>query len=122
MRVYLLRTNKTGREKILVARQLRRKQTDAESKLWAELRKIRSNNIRFRRQHPIGDYIVDFVCLKNRLIIEIDGGHHNLDEKIMRDELRAKWLANEGYRVLRFWNNDVLTNINGVIMRILEEI
>lgn len=76
---------------------------------------------RYQRQHPIGEYIVDFVCLKKKLIIEIDGGHHNLESEITKDESRTKWLESEGYRVIRFWNNDAITNIDGVITRIMQE-
>jgi len=67
----------------------------------------------FRRQHPIGRYIVDFVCLEKHLIIEIDGGQHDIERD--KDEVRTKWLVSEGYRVLRFWNNEVLTNLEGVL-------
>jgi len=108
-------------QKVVLARQLRHRQTDAEIRLWAELRKLRSNGIKYRRQHPIGNYIVDFVCLEEKLIIEVDGGQHNLESEITKDESRTKWLESEGYRVLRFWNNDVLTNIDGVITRIIQE-
>ncbi len=69
---------------------------------------------KFRRQHPIGDYIVDFVNLENKLIIEIDGGQHNQEQTREKDAQRTEWLEGEGYRILRFWNNDVLTNIEGV--------
>ncbi len=107
--------------KVLLARHFRHEQTNAEKRLWTELRKLRSNGIKYRRQHPIGDYIVDFVCLERKLVIEVDGGQHNLESKITTDKLRTEWLANEGYRILRFWNNDVLTNIDGVITRIIQE-
>jgi very-short-patch-repair endonuclease len=103
-----------------LARELRRKQTDAENLLWAGLRNLRSDGIKYRRQHPIGDYIVDFVCLEKKLIIEVDGGQHNEDREIKRDGNRTKWLENEGYRVIRLWNNDVLENLEGVIFRIRE--
>ena len=102
------------------ARDLRRKQTDAEKLLWAQLRNLRSEGMKFRRQHPIGDYIVDFVCLEKKLIIEVDGGQHNEENQQEQDEARTKWLKSEGYRVIRFWNNDVLTNIQGVFYRIQE--
>jgi type I restriction enzyme M protein len=108
-------------QQINVARQLRRRQTDAETLLWAELRKMRTQGVRYRRQHPIGDYVVDFVCFEKKLIIEVDGGQHNVESEIVKDEHRAKWLENEGYHVIRFWNNDVLTNIEGVLSRIMEE-
>jgi very-short-patch-repair endonuclease len=107
--------------KVITARLLKRGQTNAENRLWAELRKLRSNGLRFRRQHPIGEYIVDFICLEKKLIIEVDGGQHNIDSTIIKDKSRTEWLKSEGYRVLRLWNNDVLTNIEGVITRILQE-
>ena len=110
----------TGRTAINIARNLRHNETDAEKRLWAALRSIRSNGIRYRRQHPIGRYIVDFVCLEKRLIIEIDGGQHALNAD--KDNERTKWLESEGYRVIRFWNNDVLTNIEGVVFRVMEEL
>jgi very-short-patch-repair endonuclease len=109
-----------GRPAIKTARNLRHNQPDAETRLWAALRSIRPNGIRYRRQHPIGRYIVDFVCLEKRLIIEIDGGQHALNEE--KDTQRTKWLEGEGYRVLRFWNNDVLTNTEGVIFRVTEHL
>ncbi len=108
-------------QKIKAARQLRRRQTNAENLLWAELRQMRTQGVRYRRQHPIGDYIVDFVCLEKKLIIEVDGGQHNVESEIAKDEHRVKWLESEGYRVIRFWNNDVLTNIEGVVSRIIQE-
>ncbi len=104
------------RNKVHLARTLRRKQTDAELRLWTELRNLCSDGIRFRRQHPIGDYIVDFVCLEKRLIIEADGGQHN--EVI--DAQRVRWLEKEGFRVIRFWNNDIIENMEGVIFRVKE--
>lgn len=76
--------------------------------------------VKFRRQHPIGGYIVDFVSLYKKLIIEIDGGQHNEEQIKDKDEQRTRWLEGEGYRVLRFWNNDVLTNIEGVFMLVQE--
>ena len=108
------------RQKVNAARELRRKQTDAENVLWAALRSIRSDGVKYRRQHPIGDYIVDFVCLEKRLVIEVDGGQHNEDMNTEKDNERTNWLEKEGYHVIRFWNNDVLTNIEGVVYRIRE--
>ncbi len=68
---------------------------------------------RFRRQHPIGRYITDFVCLEKHLILEIDGGQHDIEKD--QDQERTNWLVTEGYSVLRFWNNDVLTNLQGAL-------
>ena len=99
---------------VKTARALRRKQTEAERALWTQLRKMRASGPRFRRQHPLGHYIVDFVCLEKKLILEIDGGHHNEDAVALHDADRTKWLENEGFRVLRFWNNEVISNLDGV--------
>jgi very-short-patch-repair endonuclease len=98
------------------ARRLRRDSTDAERRLWAVLRDRRLAGYRFRRQHPIGDYIVDFVCTKHRLIVEADGGQHADNQA---DEGRTRFLQAGGWRVLRFWNNDVLANSEGVVETIL---
>ena len=100
------------------ARGLRVGQTDAEQLLWHHLRHRRLQGWKFRRQHEIGLYIVDFVCPDAGLIVELDGGQHG--EQMIYDEARTRKLTEEGYRVLRFWNNDVLTNIEGVLEVILE--
>jgi very-short-patch-repair endonuclease len=105
-----------------LARNLRRKQTDAEKKLWSALRSRKFENSKFRRQEPIGKYIVDFVSMDRELIIELDGGQHNQQSEQEKDEARTKWLESRGFRVIRFWNNDVLLNIEGVGLRILEAI
>ncbi len=99
------------------AKNLRRTMTDAESRLWYALRAHRLDGLSFRRQTPIGRYIVDFVCLDLRLIIELDGGQHTESKK---DEVRDRWLKSKGYRVLRFWNSDVLKNRNAVLETILD--
>jgi len=70
------------------------------------------HNYRFRRQFPIGQYIVDFICLERRLIVEVDGGHHS--EQLESDAIRAQWLERQGFRLLRFWNNEVQSNLPGV--------
>lgn len=97
------------------ARALRQNQTDAERKLWFELRR-NTLGPSFRRQHPIGNYIVDFVCLNLnlKLIIEADGGQHD-EEQAAYDAARTAWLEARGYSVLRFWNNDILSNMEGVL-------
>ena len=99
------------------ARRLRRNQTDAEARLWSRLRR-NALGVSFRRQHPLDPYIVDFVCLEARLIIEADGGQHN-EERAEHDARRTAWLREHGYDVLRFWNNDILSNTDGVIEVIL---
>jgi very-short-patch-repair endonuclease len=107
-----------SRELTAFARELRQKQTDAERVLWARLRNEQIEGVKFRRQQPIGPYIVDFAGFKRKLVIEIDGGQHNREELRGRDEARTKWLEERGYQVLRFWNNDVLMNMEGVLERI----
>lgn len=98
------------------ARRLRKTMTDAEQALWRHLRDRQLDGYRFRRQVPIGDYIVDFVCLDVGLVVEVDGGQHAIKQD--DDKARDAWLANEGYRVVRFWNNDVLANREGVLLKI----
>jgi very-short-patch-repair endonuclease len=99
------------------ARRLRKNLTDAERRLWSKLRRRQLDGFRFRRQAPLGIYFVDFLCLEERLIIEVDGGQHAIEQAA--DGKRTTWLDGEGFRVLRFWNNDVLANTDGVIETIL---
>jgi very-short-patch-repair endonuclease len=94
------------------ARRLRRASTDAERKLWYRLRSRSVDGYKFVRQEPIGPYVADFVCRERRLIVEVDGSQH-ADSK--RDLIRSLWLVEHRYKVLRFWNNDVLSNIDGVL-------
>ena len=103
-----------------LARELRQKHTDAEKALWTKLRNRELAGVKFRRQQPIGQYIVDFVSLRRRLIIEIDGGQHNEEREKGTDEERTMRLEERGYRIMRFWNNEVLTNPEGVLERIRE--
>ncbi len=105
---------------VTLSRNLRKGLTEAENLLWKHLRGKRFDGLKFRRQQPIGRYIVDFVCLEKRLVLEIDGGQHSLEKP--KDEARDRWLTAEGYQVLRFWNNDVSGNLAGVIERILEKL
>ena len=81
-----------------------------------------SKGMKFRLQHPVGHYIADFVCLEKRLIIELDGGQHSLPEELLRDRQRDAWLEKEGYTVVRFWDNEVLTNTKGVLEVIRERL
>ena len=97
--------------KTRLARQLRKNLTAAEQKLWRYLRLRSLGRFKFVRQEPIGPYIVDFVCREKRLVVEIDGGQH---AESRCDVVRDHWLAEHRYRVLRFWNNEVLGNIEGV--------
>ncbi|MCL5668621.1 MAG: endonuclease domain-containing protein [Gammaproteobacteria bacterium] len=98
------------------AKALRSNQTEAEQRLWCYLRAHRFMGLKFKRQKPIGRYIVDFVCLEQRLIIELDGGQHI--EQSARDQRRDAWLRSQGYTVLRFWNNDVMQELEGVLEQI----
>jgi very-short-patch-repair endonuclease len=100
------------------ARELRKNATDCERLLWQHLRAHRLQGFKFKRQQPLGVYIVDFVCFEARLIIEADGGHHV--EQAEYDNRRDDWLRSQGFMVLRFWNNEILANIEGVLERILE--
>jgi very-short-patch-repair endonuclease len=102
------------------AGELRHEQTPAEAKLWAYLRAHRANAVGFRRQHAIGSYIVDFYALSRKLVIEVDGSQH-LDQQEYDTE-RTAFLQAQGYTILRFWNGDVMNNIEGVLGVILEEI
>ncbi len=95
------------------AKSLRHTQTEAEKLLWYHLRNRRLNGCKFRRQVPIGPYIVDFVCMTARLIVEIDGGQHATQATY--DQKRSRYLRNEGYKVVRYWNNEVLGNLDGVL-------
>ncbi|MEA2998769.1 MAG: hypothetical protein QOK17_602 [Sphingomonadales bacterium] len=95
---------------------LRRNSTDAERALWRELRARRLGGHKFRRQWTIGPYITDFCCIENGLIVEADGGQHSPE----RDRARSVFLREQGFRILRFWNNDVLTNLDGVLQVILD--
>ena len=95
------------------ARQLRKESTDAEHKLWYLLRDRRFQGRKFRRQVPVGPFIADFVCVEERLIVELDGGQHTEHEE--RDQARTRYLEAAGYRVVRFWNNEVLGDIDGVL-------
>ncbi len=99
------------------ARELRRRATEAERVLWERLRNRRLGGLKFRRQHPLGPYIVDFYCAEHRLVIEVDGPIHERQKE--RDALRTEYLEAYGYRVLRFTNEDVLTDIEAVLERIL---
>ena len=100
--------------------QLRTNATEAERRIWYFLRNRHFKSFKFRRQHPIGIYIVDFVCLEQKLIVEIDGGQHA--ERVQYDERRTNALSAKGFRLLRFWNNDVLLNTNAVLEAILAEL
>jgi very-short-patch-repair endonuclease len=95
---------------------MRANQTDAEQRLWKLLRAKRLGGWKFRRQLPVGRYIVDFACPSARLIVEADGGQHSGNGY---DAVRDEWLASQGWRVIRFWNTDILTNEEGVLSAVL---
>ena len=97
-------------------RTLRNEMTDAEKALWRVLRCQQVSGLKFRRQHPFGNYILDFVCLDKKLVIEVDGGQHG--ERAKEDGIRTQDLSTAGFRVLRFWNNEVLQEIEAVKERI----
>jgi very-short-patch-repair endonuclease len=102
------------------ARQLRKAWTDAELKLWSLLRNRSIAEHKFRRQHPIGPYVVDFVCLEQQLIIEVDGHQHVA--RALHDEKRTAYLEAQGFRVLRFWDNDVLLQTDSVMQVIFDSL
>ncbi len=102
-----------------LARELRGNPTDAEKRLWSHLRASQLCGAKFTRQHPIGDFIADFACRSLRLAIELDGGQHADNSA---DAVRTEIIEAHGYRVIRFWNYDVLANTDGVLTRIAEEI
>ena len=99
------------------ARQLRRDQTDAEKKLWARLRSRQLNGCKFRRQFVNGSFITDFCCFEQRLVVELDGGQHA--DQSDADRRRSDFLLSRGYRVLRFWDNEAMENIDSVLEQIL---
>jgi very-short-patch-repair endonuclease len=103
-----------------IAKHLRKRGTDAEKLLWNRLRAKQMNGLRFRRQEPVGQYIADFLCYEVRMVIEMDGGQHA--ERKLFDKERDDRIVSQGFRVLRFWDNEVLTNIGGVLERIREQI
>jgi very-short-patch-repair endonuclease len=110
----------TEPHKIQNSRTLRKNQTPWEAKLWYHLRAGRFFGLKFKRQVPIGNYIVDISCFEKKLIIEADGGHHDLQKS--QDEVRDKFLLSKGYKILRFWNNEIDDNFEGVLETIRREV
>ncbi len=100
------------------ARALRRPMTPPEAQLWSRLRNRQLGGFKFRRQHPVGNYIVDFYCAETWLTIELDGDSHAA--QVEYDRERTAWLTEQGYREMRFWNREVLQNIDGVLEQILD--
>jgi very-short-patch-repair endonuclease len=111
-RIWAVRDRTLVAPQVLFARSMRRVPTEAEKKLWWHLHRLSLKGSHFRRQVRLGRYIVDFASHKARVVIEVDGGQHAENET---DDVRAKFIEGQGYRVMRFWNNDVLNNIEGVL-------
>ena len=97
------------------ARELRRSMTPQEVRLWLCLRQLKAQGYHFRRQAPHGWYVLDFVCLRDRLIVEVDGAQHGYDGHQQRDERRDRYFAERGFRTLRFWNNEINEDLNSVV-------
>jgi len=100
------------------AARLRRNMTDAEKRIWYHVRDRRLGGFKFKRQWSLGPYVADFCCIERRLVVEIDGGQHSPE----KDARRTAELSAMGYRVVRYWNNDVLGNLDGVLMSLLAEL
>ncbi len=111
-----LQIHPTRESSIRHAREMRKEPTDAERRLWSYLRGRRFDNFKFRRQHPIGPFIVDFCCVQKKLIVELDGGQHEEDQQYY--ERRSAYLGERGFRVIRFWNGEVFQGIEGVLEQI----
>ncbi len=103
-----------------LAQKLRKDPTDAEKRLWCFLKEKQLEGLKFRRQVPIGNYIVDFICFEKRIVLELDGGHHAEFLNMQKDCKRDLWLRSQGFQVLRIWNSDIHKNIDGVGEKILE--
>lgn len=102
------------------AKNLRKNMTDQEKKIWSIIRNRQFYGYRFLRQRIIGNYIVDFVCNLKKIIIEIDGGQHNENQNILYDNERTQYLESKGYKLVRFWNNEIDNNIEGVYLKLKE--
>jgi very-short-patch-repair endonuclease len=100
------------------AKELRQKQIEAERRLWFKLRDNQISNLKFRRQEPIGSIIVDFVNYEKKLIIELYGSPHKKNEIVMNDTYRTQWLESQGFKVLRFWNSEILNDLGRVVEKI----
>lgn len=103
-------------------KQLRQQSTPMEIKLWNRLRSRRFMSLKFRRQCPLGPYIVDFICIEKMLIIEIDGGQHNEEKQQKYDKERTIFLNGLGYTVLRFWNNEIILNFDAVMDQLFKQV
>lgn len=107
-------------EKLERCKKLRKNATPQEIIAWSRLRAKRFHNLKFKRQYPIGKYIVDFICLDKKLIIEIDGSQHKEKNQEIYDKERTEFLESLGFRILRFWNNEINNNLEGVFLKIEE--
>ena len=105
-----------------IAKTLRKNSTIQEKRLWNLLKNRQFHNLKFKRQSPIGKYVVDFICHERKLIIELDGGQHNENKNIENDIERTNFLESLGFKIIRFWNNDIYKNIDGVITEIEKHI
>ncbi|MEQ1901735.1 MAG: DUF559 domain-containing protein, partial [Devosia sp.] len=110
-----------NRIKTARARKLRASMTDAERRLWSALRGAQLEGLSFRREHPFGTYVADFWCAAARLVVEVDGGQHGLTVHAAHDARRTQFLDSQGIKVIRFWNNEVLQNLDGVWQVIMHE-
>jgi very-short-patch-repair endonuclease len=111
---------KFPQRRLKLAKSLRSNTTEAERRIWQALRRLPLAGTHFRRQVAIGPYVADFACMRKMLIVEIDGGQHSADTHARKDAKRTEWLEREGYRVIRFWNNDVMQNLEGVLASLNE--
>src|SRR6266550_589289 len=102
-----------------IARALRKRLTPQEVKLWVKLREMKAHGFHFRRQAPVGPYVVDFVSFRSKLVVEVDGGQHGMPEGVRSDQLRDATLQSQGFAVRRFWNSDIDANLAGVMESIL---
>lgn len=102
------------------AQALRQSATDAEQLLWRYLRARQLGGQKFRRQYPFGPYVLDFVCLAQHLVVELDGGQHSDPAQMLQDQARTRWLQAQGFEVLRFWNREVLQQTSDVLARVLQ--
>jgi very-short-patch-repair endonuclease len=110
----------TKKETLKRCKELRKNSTPQEIIFWSRVRAKRFRGLKFRRQHHIGKYIVDFVCLDKKIIIELDGWQHKEENKERYDKTRAEFLERQGFRIVRFWNNEINDNLDGVFLKIEE--
>ena len=113
--------HKFNKNNLSIAKKLRNNATTPEKILWNKLKNSQLNGIKFRRQQPIGPYIVDFASFYPKIVIELDGGQHNNINNLNKDVIRDNFLTNEGFLVLRIWNNDIYTNLEGTMEYLKKE-